>query len=114
MALGWPGVGAPPRELMPVAGTAGRGDRDAAGPLARALAEAGPWAGRAVLGDAALEAAVTGAVVAPAPYMNVPVPWTTPGLSVMPRTVTTWPAVSVSRTVNGPGPRPTGRPSSYS
>jgi hypothetical protein len=43
---------------------------------------------------------------APAPYIQVPVACTALGLSVIPRTVTCCPWVSVSRTVNGPGPAP--------
>jgi hypothetical protein len=46
------------------------------------------------------------AVGVPAPYIQVPVDCTAPGLSVMPETVTWCPWVSVSRTVNGPGPAP--------
>ena len=49
-----------------------------------------------------------GTVGVPAPYIHSPVSWTAPGLSVMPRTVVTWPPVSVSRTVNGPAPAPDG------
>jgi hypothetical protein len=51
-------------------------------------------------------AAPGGAVPLPAPYIQVPVDCTVPGLSVMPATVTWWPCVSVTRTVNGPGPAP--------
>jgi hypothetical protein len=50
--------------------------------------------------------AATGAAAAPAPYISVPVSWTVPGASAMPGTVAWWPAVSVSLTVNGPGPAP--------
>ena len=51
-------------------------------------------------------AAGAGAVTVPVPYIKVPVSWMTPGSSVTPCTVTWWPAVSVSLTVNGPGPAP--------
>ena len=49
-------------------------------------------------------AAADGAVPLPAPYIQVPVDCIVPGLSVMPAAVTWWPWVSVTRTVNGPGP----------
>jgi len=55
---------------------------------------------------AGVSAWLAGVVATPSLYMEVPVPWTTPGLSAMPRTVTRWPAVSVSRTANGPLPAP--------
>ena len=54
----------------------------------------------------ALAVGVVGAGPAPAPYIQVAVDWTAPGLSVIPETVTWCPWVSVSRTVNGPGPAP--------
>ena len=53
---------------------------------------------------AADAAAVGGAVPLPAPYIQAPVDCTAPGVSVMPATVTWWPWVSVTRTVNGPAP----------
>lgn len=42
------------------------------------------------------------------PYIQVFVDCTAPGLSAIPGTVTWCPWVSVSRTVNGPGPEPDG------
>jgi uncharacterized membrane protein len=54
----------------------------------------------------ALAAGVAGAARAPAPYIQVPVDWTEPGLSVIPETVAWCPWASVSRTVNGPWPAP--------
>jgi len=53
-------------------------------------------------------AIVTGAagVTVPAPYIKVPESWMTPGSSVTSCTVIWWPTVSVSLTVNGPGPAP--------
>jgi hypothetical protein len=53
-------------------------------------------------------AAGAGPVTVPVPYIKVPVSWMTPGASVTPCTVIWWPAVSVSLTVNGPGPAPDG------
>jgi hypothetical protein len=81
------------------------------------LGIAGAVAGRGAAGRPALLAGAVvaggvvvgsgaGAVVGPAPYISVPVSWTVPGLSAMSCTVATWPAVSVSRTVNGPAPAP--------
>jgi hypothetical protein len=51
---------------------------------------------------------VAGAGPAPAPYIQVRVGCTTPGLSMIPETVTRCPWVSASRTVNGPWPAPDG------
>jgi len=56
--------------------------------------------------DAGPEVADVAAVPVPVPYIRVLVAWMTPGSSVIPRTATWWPAVSVSLTVNGPAPAP--------
>jgi hypothetical protein len=61
---------------------------------------------RAAFFAGAAGAAVVATGAAAAPYIDVPVAWTTPGLIVMPSTVAWWPSESVSRTVNGPGPAP--------
>jgi hypothetical protein len=54
----------------------------------------------------ALAAGLAGAMAAAVPYIGTLAGWTTPGLSVIPVSVAWWPAVSVSRTVNGPAPAP--------
>jgi hypothetical protein len=74
----------------------------------------------AAVGDAAavvpvdVDGAADGAVpplpvlAPPEPYIQVPVFCTASGDSAMPLTVTWWPWMSVSRTVNGPVPAPDG------
>ena len=54
----------------------------------------------------AVGVAASGAAAIPPLYMLTPVSWTAPGSSAMSCTVTWCPAVSVSRTVNGPLPAP--------
>jgi hypothetical protein len=96
---GIPGAGEPAGP-----GTAGR--CRVAGLLAPPRAVAGVADGDGAPAGATVAGAGCATVAVPAPYIDVPVSWTTPGLSAMPRTVTTWPTVSVSRTVNGPVPAP--------
>ena len=66
----------------------------------------------AELADADAEAtagdAAGGAGTLPASYMSTPVDWIAPGSRAMLCTVASLPSVSVSRTVNGPGPAPDG------
>jgi hypothetical protein len=97
----------------PVIVSDGDGEPEAAGPRGEADQVAGAVAVTAVPGadvpGAADVAASAGAEsdrgVVP-PYIQVPVDCTVPWLSVIPETVTWCPSVSVSRTVNGPGPAP--------
>jgi hypothetical protein len=87
-----PGASDAERDAAAMACVAGRVDAGAAGEAAAAGDDAGAW----VAGSASL----------PPPYIQVPVGCTAPGSSVIPETVAWWPWVSVSRTVNGPGPEP--------
>src|ERR1700685_2347786 len=101
------GVAAGPRGgSADVPARAGAGVSDAV----RVPGEAGPAVDDETVavtaGVAAGDVAGTGA--APGPYIQVTVGCTTPGLSMIPETVTWCPWVSVSRTVNGPGPAPDG------
>ena len=78
-----------------------------AAPILAFLATAGERPAEVAAGVPAAGAA-GGAAALPRPYIQVLVAWTAPGLSWIPVRVAWWPAESVSRTVNGPAPRPAG------